>query len=342
MPALKPDQIESSVRSGKIGSLYLFDGPENWWKDRVLNQILVKLVPPESKDFNLERLDGRSCSGGDIVNAIQGLPFLGDRRVVVVQATEELSAADARLVGENLASMPASTCIIFIHEGKANLREEIPAQVGSHGAIVTFWTPFPNQLPAWVANEAKARGKAISYDAAAMIAEACQDLQQISNELDKLCLFVGQKKTIDGADVRAHGLPDEMGDTRDLEEALWKRNLSEALAQGRLLSEIGVRGEMIFPVCERVFRTLLLAHYYHAVKKMGFDDICSALNVRSKTHQSNLQQGMRAYKLAEIKTSLEKVLQADFDLKTGRLASDVDVSLLLFNLLGMPQVLLRR
>lgn len=334
MPTIKPDQLEQSIRSGKIQSLYLFDGPENWLKERALAQVIDKLVPVESKEFNLERLDGNTCSAADIINAAQGLPFLGDRRVVVVSATDELAAADSRAVGEILTDLPPSTCLIFLHEGKANLRNEIPAQVGSHGAIVTFWTPFANQLPSWVMSETRLRGKSISNDAAVMLADVCQDLQQISNELDKLCLFVGAKKTIDASDIRLHGLPDEVGDTKGLEEALWSKNVTEALAQGRMLSDVGVRGEMIFPICERVFRTLILAHYYQTQKKMGFDDICSALNVRAKMHQTNLLKGIKTYKPAQIKTSLSKVLQADYDLKTGTLPSDVAVSLLLWNLCG--------
>ncbi len=334
MPILKSDQLESSIRSGKIGRLYVFDGPENWLKERALNQILAKLVPGEAKDFNLERLDGRSCSGGQIVTAVQSLPFLGDRRVVIVQAADELATADARVVGEALSETPDSTCAIFIYEGKANLREEIPAQVSSLGSIVTFWTPFPNQLPTWIVNEAKARGKAVSYDAAAMIAESCSDLQQIANELEKICLFIGEKKTIDGADVRAHGLPDEVGDTRDLEEALWARNVKAALTQARLLAEVGVRGEAIFPVCARVFRSLILGHSYVTEKKMQADDVYAALNMRGKTQQGNLAKGLRAYKADEARRSLEKIAQADYDLKTGTQPSDVAVSLLIWNLCG--------
>ena len=108
MPAIKPDQLEQIIRSGKVQSLYLFDGPENWLKERALNQLISKLVPPESKDFNMERLDGNSCSAGDIINAAQGLPFLGDRRLIVVSAAEELAAADSRAVGEILTDLPAS------------------------------------------------------------------------------------------------------------------------------------------------------------------------------------------------------------------------------------------
>jgi DNA polymerase III subunit delta len=334
VPALKSDQLESSIRSGKIGRLYVFDGPENWLKERALNQILAKLVPPESKDFNLERFDGRSCSGGEIVSAAQSLPFLGDRRVVIVQAADELSAADSRIVGESLAGVPDSSCVIFFYDGKANLREEIPAQVGSLGSIVTFWTPFPNQLPSWVTSEAKLRGKTMTMDAAMMIAESCSDLQQISNELDKICLFVGEKKAIDGADVRSHGLPDEVGDTRELEEALWGRNAGAALTQARLLAEVGVRGEAIFPICARVFRMLILGQSYLNEKKMSAEDIYSALNLRGKTQQGNFAKGMRAYRPVETRQSLEKITQADYDLKTGTLPSDVAVSLLIWNLCG--------
>ncbi len=334
MPVIKSDQLESSIRSGKIGTLYLFDGPENWLKDRAVQQIIKKLVPDEAKDFNLERFDGNSCTGAQIVNAAQSLPFLGDRRVVIVQATEELAVADARAVAETLSNLPESTCLVFLNDGKANIRDEIPAQVTSIGSIVTFWTPFPNQMPAWVTSEAKLRGKTISYEAAMMVAEHCTDLQQIANELDKLCLYVGSKTTIDGTDVRAHGFPDEEGDTKQLEEALWTRNLGEALLQGRLLSEVGVRGESIFPICERVFRTLLLAHCYQSEKKMGLEQIYAAFNMRGKTQQANFLKGFKSYKPVELRSAIEKILQADFDLKTGRLPSEMAVSILLMNLCG--------
>lgn len=299
--------------------------------------MMDQLVPLDCRDFNLERFDGSTCQASDIINAMQGLPFMGERRVVVVNHAEEISAADSRIVGEMLSQIPKSTCLLFLYEGKANLREEIPAQVASHGGIVTFWTPFPNQLPAWVVGEARQRGKSMGYEAAQLLGEACQDLQEISNEMDKLCLFIGNKKNIEVADIRAHGLPDEVGDTRLLEDALWERNSAQALSHGRRLAEVGVRGEMIFPLCERVFRTLLLAQTLQSQKKMSVDDICGALNIRSKMHQTNLLKGLKAYRAAEIQGSLEKVLLADQDLKTGHLPSEVAVSLLLWNLCGAGQ-----
>ena len=160
LPSQRPEEFDAAVRAGKIGRFYLFEGPESWLKERALEAITAKLVSPESRDFNFDRFDGNDADAGAIVTATQSLPFLGDRRLVIVNAADELAAADGRRVAEILADVPASTCLVFVFDGKANLREEIPAQVSSLGVVVTFWTPFPNQLPAWaMAGKQSAKAK---------------------------------------------------------------------------------------------------------------------------------------------------------------------------------------
>lgn len=334
MPSLKPEQLDASIRSGSLGPLYVFDGPENWLKEQAIQHIIDRLLPPEARDFNLERLDGKTCSAAQVVSAAQSLPWMAERRVIVVQAADEIGAPEGRIIAEGLSGLPSSTCLVFIYEGKANLREEIPAHAASAGLIVTFWMPFPNQMPAWVASEARRRGKIISHEAALLLADACSDLQQIVNELNKLALYVGAKKTIDIDDIRRHGLPDEWGDFKDLEEAVWARDVAEGLRQGRLLADSGVRAESIFPIFARVFKTLLLGHFLATEKKMAMEDIYAELGIRGKTYQANLLKGLKAYKSEETRRSLSKVVQADYDLKTGALPGPIAVSLLIWNLCG--------
>lgn len=328
MASLKPEQLDDAIRSGRLGRVYLLDGPDDFLKQRAVDRIIEKLVPPESRDFNLDRFDGRSSTGAEIVTSVQSLPFLGERRVVIVTGTDELSAADSRLVGETMSDLPESTCLVLTWEGKANLREEIPARAGSAGAIVTCWTPFPNQLPAWLMNEARARGMPITPDAAAALCDACVDLQQIVNEYDKLSLFVGKKPKIEMSDIREHGLPDEEGDYKELEEALWNRDLRSALKQGYLLSESGLRPESIYPLFERVFRTLVLAHHLRDEKRMGVDEICASLGIRGKTQQANLSRGLSVYRPAEAQDAFDRIARADYELKTGVLSGPIGVSLL--------------
>ncbi len=336
MPSQKPDEFEAAVRAGKIGRLYAFDGPELWLKERALAALTEKLITPDTRDFNFERYDGNDASGGAIVTAAQNLPFLGDRRLVIVNSADELAAADARLVAEALPNVPSSTCLVFVFDGKANLRDEIPAQVSSLGVIVTFWPPFPNQMPTWTMNEAKRHGKTLSFDAASLLVEACESLSQISGELEKLALFVGSKATIDAKDLQRHGLPDQTGDYKDLEQAVWVRDHSEALRQGRLLTESGLRSEALLPVLERIFRSLLLAFTLRA-KGADWNAVFAELGMRGKTQQANLQQGSRAYTVAEIRRAFSIIVNADVDVKTGRLPSEMAVTLALNSICGKKE-----
>jgi DNA polymerase III delta subunit len=183
-------------------------------------------------------------------------------------------------------------------------------------------------------NEVRRYGKTMSMDAAMLLADACGDLQDIINELNKLSLFVGEKKTIDAQDIHRHGLPDEVGDFKDLEEAVWTRNTTEALRQGELLSSSGVRPEMLFPVFERIFKNILLGQFFVSKKKERTDEVATKLGIRGKTNQENFQKALRAYKWEESNASLKKIVQADFDLKTGALSGPIAISLLIWSLCG--------
>jgi len=333
---IKSEQFLSQIRSGQCGSLYLLDGPEKWLKEKATDELINKVFSDEERKLNLDRYDAKESAPSDIINAAQSFPFLSPKRIVVVQNAEKMTAKDSKLIAPILSNLPPSTILLFLYEGKAGVREEIPAQVSSYGSIVTFWAPFPNQIPSWIVQRAAASGKDLSYEAARMMAETNSDLQELSNEIDKLVLFVGKKMRIEVDDLLAHGLPDGSGDYKDLEDALWSRNLREGLSQGQKLSESGVRAESIFPVFERVFRQLLLADHTLREKQNRLDDFFTNSRIRGRIRQGQIERGLKSYKSHEIRRSFEKIVQAHMDLKTGHLSSELAVTLLLSGLLERP------
>lgn len=333
MSSLKPDQLDAQIRQGTLGSLYLFDGPENWLKEKALNQILDRYLPPEARDFNFDRFSGSEHTGADVVASALSVPFLAEKRIVLVRSTEEFAAADARVISEHLGSLPSSTCLIFLYQGKSSLKEEIPAQAASYGALVTFWTPFKEQLPEWILKEGRARGKTISRDVALALTDVCENLEQISQEIDKLILFVGKKPAIQLEDLKAFGLPNEAGDFRGLETALLNRDLKDALRQAHLLSEEGARPEMMMPVIERSFRSLVLGHFYQREKGWPLKDIYTALGQRGITQQNHFSRGLKSYRPEEAQAAFSKMAAADYDVKTGALPGEISLSLLILGLL---------
>lgn len=341
MPDVKADQFEAHLKTGKIQTLYAFDGPELWLKEKATQQLISAVLKPESQEFNLDRFDGNTHKGQDILSSAMSLPFLSDRRLVIVQNADELNAAESKLLSESFSQLPTTTCLLFIYPGKADLKKEIPAQVISYGVLTTFWTPFPNQIPTWISKEMKNRGKSMTMDAAATLAEACQTLQEISNELDKLILFVGKKTVITLEDLMAHGLPNESGDYKDFEKAIWGRNLKDALTQAELLRDMGIQAEGLFPVLERVFRQLLLGNYYKTKRGWNAEQIYKGLNLRGRTQQDLFNQGMRSYSSEEIEGVFEKIIEADMDIKTGTLPNSYSLTFLLTKVLKRGERLVK-
>lgn len=338
MPSQPSDQFESDVSSGKIRRLYLFDGPENWLKERAVQKIYSKLLPQEAADFNYEKFYGETAATGAILSSAMSLPFLADRRLVVVDGVDELTSAERNQLADGLTQIPDTTCLVLVSRVKVNARDPLGAEVLSHGRLITFWTPFANQMPAWIQRESRTRGKTLDLAAAQALAESCQDLQQVSNELEKLFLFVGKKSNLVLKDILEFGLPNDAGDQKLLEAALYERNLEDALRQAHLLALQGVRAEALLPTVDRVMRQLALAHYYYYDKRMSVEEISSELGIRGMTQKRLLERGIKVFESAEIEASFSKIAEADFQLKTGLLTSEISVSLLLLSLLKQSPV----
>lgn len=337
MPSQTSDQFDAALRAGKIGGVYLFDGPDVWLKNRAVKLLIDKLLPAEARDFNLERFFGSNNSAGDILSSAQSLPFLAERRVVIVEGADDLSSSDRGLLGDHISDLPKSTCLVLTVEGKVAARDPLGAAALSHGSVVTFWTPFPNQMPRWVIEEVRSKGKKMDQEAAEALAESCQDLQQVANEVDKLAIFVGKKDVITLRDLLEFGLPDDSGDQKLFESALYERRLDAALSQVQLLFQQGIRPEILFPTMSRVFRQILLAQEYASERKMGWEDIASTLRLRGITQQRLVQSAIRAYTRQESEAAFSKIAEADFQMKTGLLPGEIAMTLLLVSVLRPRQ-----
>jgi len=75
---------EQEIQKGKIKNGYVFCGlDEELIKDGV-NLITKREISEELKDLNLIRIDGMNTTFDDIMNACETMPFMGDKKVVIV------------------------------------------------------------------------------------------------------------------------------------------------------------------------------------------------------------------------------------------------------------------
>ena len=188
MPILKVQDFNRSI--SKISSVYLFAGEESYLVDICLNKIERFLAVD---DLNKEVFYAAESSAEDILNAVQTLPFLSERRVVVVKGIDKMKAVDAERITDYLSNVIETTCLILLYndnhkkETILKRRELINKCISSKECVsVECRKQYESEVKDFIKNEFAQKSKTTSQDVIArIIDENGTDLLNIANELPR-------------------------------------------------------------------------------------------------------------------------------------------------------------
>ena len=201
--------------------------------------------------------------------ALQTLPFFGSGKVVWLRDCNFLGderTAQTQIVADSLAELAQElknfqwqNVRLLVSAGKADKRKVFFKTLDKIGTVENLdgWSvndrDWADQAAAWARAAIQARHKAIAEDALAeLISRVGPQARQLDSEVEKLCLYVGERNQIAADDVaavctrnktaRAFALGDALGDRdlptllRCLDEELWEIRLKV----DRDKSEIGL------------------------------------------------------------------------------------------------------
>lgn len=149
---------------------------------------LVRQFLDEHGDMALERLDGEEATYERLQEALQSLPFLASKKMVILRA----GSANKQFVERAeslLKELPESTDLILL-EPKLDKRSSYYKLVKK----VTDFKEFPEldraALARWLVSAAKSQGGSIGQnDALYLVERAGVNQQLLSHELEKLLLY---------------------------------------------------------------------------------------------------------------------------------------------------------
>ena len=197
---------------------------------------------------------------------LQDCNFLSDERAATKDVTESLSA-----LADELKEFAWQNVRLLISAGKVDKRKGFYKALDKLGAVESFagWSvddrDWAGQAEAWASKALRARQKEISDEALSeLVNRVGPNARQLDNEVEKVALYVGDRKEIEFDDVatictrnkmaRAFALGDALGD-RDLPRLLAR--LDESLWEVKLdpqKSEIG----LLYGLISKVRAMLLL------------------------------------------------------------------------------------
>lgn len=165
-------------------------GSNAFMRDQTLRQLTADFLAADG-DMGLERLDGEEATIERISEALTSLPFLSNKKMVLLRA----GAANKQFVeqaADLLAAVPETTDVIVV-EPKLDKRSAYYKYLKAKTDFREFNELDQAGLARWLVQTAKEQGGSLSQsDAMFLVNRVGQNQQLLMNELDKLLLYAPQ------------------------------------------------------------------------------------------------------------------------------------------------------
>jgi DNA polymerase III delta subunit len=217
-----------------IGKLVVVEGTERVLAERAVDVLLDRLLPAAVRDLNLARLGAEEASDAPrVAEALQAMPFLADRRVVVVSDAQTMRAPARRALWEVAQTVPEGSTLVLIDLLPARGKGPQSFGVTAGRAALRIDTTAAEEARGRFVDETLARlGAKADARVVSELARSGSDLAAVRNDLEKLALS-GKKITIEDLEREALSIEDPKS-----------YKYASALAEGRVDEALTIAHEL--------------------------------------------------------------------------------------------------
>ena len=299
-------------------------------------------------DINTTTLNGATVSLAELEAAWSTIPFLADRRTVIVrdllarmeQGRGRGSGRSATLegewaeIGDRLAHVPDSTELIFV-DGAVSRGNPLLRAARPFAQVQEFRLPSVRDMPGWVRQRADRLGAGIEPSAISALVDAIgSDTRIVDMELQKLALYRS------GSMIRRQDVEAMVSYVREANifaavDAALEGRAGIALRMAHQLLEAGRPPTYVITMLARQVRFLILAKDLKG-RGIAQDEIGRRLSISGYPLTKTMQQEGRftPERLVDIH---RKLIEADLSIKTGAADEDTALDALIIALAAVPQ-----
>lgn len=276
-----PDLIDKYNKNGLPRVLLIF-GEEEFLVDEALDKIVSSAK--EQSAFDFEMIDGRETTPERIVDSCMTFPFISTTRTVVVRHFDEMFSGRASKKNDEKTSLgryllqplDTTTLILVGAPDSANGLQSAKksgqkAKLDKISKAIKFpfssifehheWIEFPkvweSDFADWVQSRMKTDGYKISPDAVELlVSQTNPALRDLANELDKLKIYLKDKKNITIEDVTAVVGTSRSFNVFELQKAVGRRDLPLSLVIIENMLATDRQEMLIMTMLTRYFLTL--------------------------------------------------------------------------------------
>ena len=335
--------FQALIKQGKIASCYLLEGEEEYIKQQMLALLAGKILSPGMEAMN--RTDLTNPPADAIISAAETLPFMSERRLVVVrecpylalskkgggeetaEAEEDEKGGKTKKAAKDpdldsllnyLPTLPAETCLIFYQKGKADSRKKLYTTLKKMNAIVTIERMTDADCAGWLVKKLKKLGKTMDYATANhMVFTVGTDAALLNQEIEKLAASVADREVITKEDIEAICTHSVESNVFNMIDAQVAGHTGKALA---LLRDMQQLGESPFMVLSLLLRQYRILYHLRRLESEGVEqNKLAELTGIAPYFLSRSRQQANAFSLEKLREAYDYLVENEFLLKQGRL-----------------------
>lgn len=338
--------------------LHILIGEDDYSLHQALGDIKKSLGDPASLMPNTTVLEGGKVTTEQLRSACETVPFLADKRLVVIEGLLERfapkgrgkkkksprqpdQAEDYRPIVESLKNLPPFTELVIIG-GNVKSTNPLLLELSSLAKVRRFPMLKHDELMRWIEQRVALQTKAgISKRAVELMARLVgSDLWTMSNEIDKLVLFTGARP-IEEADVKTVVSHAQEANVFSMVDAILESRMSVAR---ELLQQLFLHGMEPAYILVMLARQVRIIFQVREMRDRGISRnvIQTRLNLTSDFVLRKAWDQADRYAPARLIEVYHKLLEADIAVKTGKydtpeLVLDILVAELGFTLKVYPE-----
>jgi len=182
----------NAIKENTLAGAYLLHGTEEYIKESAIASLL-SATDEATRALNVDIL--QSAAADALMLAADALPFFAERRIVICRALPKES--DAKAISAYLPKMPATTLLLFVVQGDADMRLAFVKGLMKEDRAVLFSPLSESEAARWLMQLARRRGVTILPETARFaVSLAGTDCARLANEFEKLACYAGDGNEI--------------------------------------------------------------------------------------------------------------------------------------------------
>jgi DNA polymerase III subunit delta len=355
------ERFVNELESRKLRAAYVFVGDEAFFRKRFRDAILEHLVPADLRDFSLFEFDLAETDLAEILDRARTASLMAPFQVFFVRGVKNLFGRGSNeeklsAIEEYCQNPNPDALVVFVADHisiPADARrmemqdrdryQRIRDTMGQYCGIVELARVEEGEAVRWITDYCASRGVKIEADGARELVDALGgDMMMISNELEKLILYVGEKKRIRLGDVETMVLAAKQRSLYELTDAISSKDRVRAL---EILDAILVSGEgeeaaigHVYMLAKTFRQMLVILERNVRDQRMLWAALWQGFRVPPFAADDIIRQARRYKSRRQLSRAIRLVAKADLALRSNPVSKRMVLERLVIDLTTEPKL----